>query len=534
MIFFFSIITTLLPSFVLASNNESNYFAAIIFILFVVVTLLITYFASKKTDVKENYYAAGGKISGFQNGLAIAGDYMSAASFLGISGLVFYSGFDGLIYSIGFLVGWPIILFLISERLKNLGKFTFADITSIRLEQSKIRMLSATGTLVTITLYLIAQMVGAGSLIQILFGLPYEVAVCIVGILMIIYVSFGGMIATTWVQIIKAFLLIFGASILAFLVFKEFAFNLSSLLEQAVKVHESKMEILFPGKLIDDPISAVSLGIALILGTAGLPHILMRFFTVPDAKSARISALYATTFIGYFYILTFVIGFGAIVFLSDNSIYLNESGKLIGSNNMAAIHLSHSIGGDVFLGFISAVAFATILAVVSGLTLAGASAIGRDLFVYVIKKGNADEKTELKVSKVSSVLIGIIAIVLGIFFEGQNVAFMVGLAFAVAASTNFPILFLTIIWKNLTTKGAYYGGMIGLFTTIALVILGPTIWVEVFGFKEAIFPYKYPAIFTVSISFLAIFVISIMDKTTKKTENHKKFEKLTRKAYLGE
>ena len=533
MFFLISIIITILPSFTFASNNESSYFAAIIFILFVVVTLLITYFASKKTDVKENYYAAGGKISGLQNGLAIAGDYMSAASFLGISGLVFYSGFDGLIYSIGFLVGWPIILFLISERLKNLGKFTFADITSIRLEQSKIRMLSAVGTLVTITLYLIAQMVGAGSLIQILFGLPYEIAVWIVGILMIIYVSFGGMIATTWVQIIKAILLIFGASILAFLVFKEFSFSLSNLLEQAVKVHPSKMEILFPGKLIDDPISAISLGIALILGTAGLPHILMRFFTVPNAKSARISALYATTFIGYFYILTFVIGFGAIVFLSDNSLYLDDNGGLIGSNNMAAIHLSHSIGGDIFLGFISAVAFATILAVVSGLTLAGASAIGRDLFVYVIKNGKADDKTELKVSKGSSIFIGIIAIILGIFFEGQNVAFMVGLAFAVAASTNFPILFLTIIWKNLTTKGAYYGGMIGLLTTITLVILGPTIWVEVFGFKEAIFPYKYPAIFTVSISFLAIFLISIMDKTTNKTENHKKFEKLTRKAYLG-
>tara|TARA_B100000242_G_scaffold48808_1_gene29107 strand:+ start:511 stop:2115 length:1605 start_codon:yes stop_codon:yes gene_type:complete len=532
--FFLSIIITILPSFALASNKESSYFAAIIFILFVVVTLLITYFASKKTDIKENYYAAGGKISGFQNGLAIAGDYMSAASFLGISGLVFYSGFDGLIYSIGFLVGWPIILFLISERLKNLGKFTFADITSIRLEQSKIRILSAVGTLVTITLYLIAQMVGAGSLIQILFGLPYEIAVWIVGVLMIIYVSFGGMIATTWVQIIKAFLLIFGASILAFLVFKEFSFSLSNLLEQAVNVHPSKMEILFPGKLIDNPISAISLGIALILGTAGLPHILMRFFTVPNAKSARISALYATTFIGYFYILTFVIGFGAIVFLSENSLYLNENGNLIGSNNMAAIHLSHSIGGDVFLGFISAVAFATILAVVSGLTLAGASAIGRDLFVYVIKKGDANEKSEIKVSKVSSVFIGIIAIILGIFFEGQNVAFMVGLAFAVAASTNFPILLLTIIWKNLTTKGAYYGGMIGLLTTILLVILGPTIWVEVFGFKEAIFPYKYPAIFTVTISFLAIFIISKMDKTTNKTDNLEKFEKLTRKAYLGE
>ncbi len=524
---------SLFPFPVFSSTGQSNYFAAIIFLIFVIITLLITYFASKKTNVKENYYAAGGKISGFQNGLAIAGDYMSAASFLGISGLVFYSGFDGLIYSIGFLVGWPIILFLISERLKNLGKFTFADITSIRLEQSKIRILSSIGTLVTITLYLIAQMVGAGSLIQILFGLNYEIAVWIVGLLMIIYVSFGGMIATTWVQIIKAFLLIFGASVLAFLVFKEFSFSLSNLLYEAVSVHESKMEILFPGKLISDPISAISLGIALILGTAGLPHILMRFFTVPDAKSARISALYATTFIGYFYILTFVIGFGAIVFLSQNPLYLDDTGKLLGSNNMAAIHLSHSIGGEIFLGFISAVAFATILAVVSGLTLAGASAIGRDLFVYVIKKGKANEKEELKVSKFSSVFIGLLAIFLGIFFEGQNVAFMVGLAFAVAASTNFPILFLTISWKNLTTNGAYYGGLIGLVATITLVVLGPTIWVEVFGFQNAIFPYKYPAIFTVSISFIAIFVISISDKKTNKFENLEKFNKLTRKAYLG-
>ncbi len=534
MIFFFAIFLIFSPSFAFASNNKSSYIAAIIFIIFVFITLLITYYASKKTNVKENYYAAGGKISGFQNGLAIAGDYMSAASFLGISGLVFFSGFDGLIYSIGFLVGWPIILFLISERLKNLGKFTFADITSIRLEQTKIRLLSSIGTLVTITLYLIAQMVGAGSLIQVLFGLPYETAVWIVGILMIIYVSFGGMIATTWVQIIKAFLLIFGASVLAFLVFKEFSFSLSNLLKEAVFVHESKMEILFPGKLISDPISAISLGIALILGTAGLPHILMRFFTVPDAKSARISALYATTFIGYFYILTFVIGFGAIVFLSNNPLYLNEAGKLLGSNNMAAIHLSHSIGGDFFLGFISAVAFATILAVVSGLTLAGASAIGRDLFVYVIKKGTANEATELKVSKISSVFIGFLAIFLGIFFEGQNVAFMVGLAFAVAASTNFPILLLTITWKNLTTRGAFYGGTIGLITTIALVILGPTIWVEVLGFEKAIFPYKYPAIFTVSISFFSIFIISIIDKKTNKIENIEKFNKLTRKAYLGD
>ena len=454
------------PFSTIASDSSSKGFAALIFGIFVFITLLITYFASKKNFNKSNYYAAGGKISGLQNGLAIAGDYMSAASFLGISGLVFFSGFDGLIYSIGFLVGWPIILFLIAEKLKNLGKYTFADVTSTRLIQSRIRILSASGTLVTVIFYLIAQMVGAGSLIQILFGLPYYYAIWIVGLLMIIYVSFGGMIATTWVQIIKAILLILGATALAVMVLNNYSFSIGKLLEEASNVHPEKKSILYPGKLITDPISAISLGVALIFGTAGLPHILMRFFTVPDAKSSRISAFYATTFIGYFYILTFVIGFGAIIFLTNNYNYMDPDNNLIGSNNMAAIHLSHALGGDIFLGFISAVAFATILAVVSGLTLAGASAIGRDLYVYVIKKGKSDEKKEIFVSKISSVFLGIIAIILGIIFQGQNVAFMVGLAFAVAASTNFPILFLTISWKNLTTNGAMYGGFIGLFSAL--------------------------------------------------------------------
>ena len=512
---------------------ESNFVASIIFFLFVFVTLAITYFASKKSNTKENYYAAGEKISGFQNGLAIAGDYMSAASFLGISGLVFLSGFDGLIYSIGFLVGWPIILFLVAEKLKNLGKFTFADVTTIRLKQSKIRILSSISTLITVLFYLIAQMVGAGSLIQILFDLPYNFAIWIVGILMIIYVSFGGMIATTWVQIIKAFLLIFGATILSFLVLKEFSFSLTSLLDAAVEAHKSGIDILKPGKLVADPISAISLGIALILGTAGLPHILMRFFTVPDAKSARLSAFYATSFIGYFYLLTFIIGFGAIVYLSKNSSYINAEGMLIGSNNMAAIHLSHAIGGDIFLGFISAVAFATILAVVAGLTLAGASAVGRDLYVYVLNNEKTDEKRELFVSKISSVLIGIVAIFLGIAFEGQNVAFMVGLAFAIAASTNFPVLFLSINWKNLTTNGAFYGGMIGLLITVCLVVLGPTIWVDIFKFEKPIFPYKYPALFSVSLSFLAIFIISKLDINSRSYRDNEKFMKMIKKAYLG-
>ena len=517
------------PFSTMASDSISKNFAALVFGIFVLITLLITYFASKKNFNKSNYYAAGGKISGLQNGLAIAGDYMSAASFLGISGLVFFSGFDGLIYSIGFLVGWPIILFLIAEKLKNLGKYTFADVTSTRLTQSRIRILSASGTLVTVIFYLIAQMVGAGSLIQILFGLPYYYAIWIVGLLMIIYVSFGGMIATTWVQIIKAILLIFGATALAVMVLNDYSFSISKLLDEASNVHPEKKLILYPGKLITDPISAISLGVALIFGTAGLPHILMRFFTVPDAKSSRISAFYATTFIGYFYILTFVIGFGAIIFLTNNYSYMDSNNNLIGSNNMAAIHLSHALGGDIFLGFISAVAFATILAVVSGLTLAGASAIGRDLYVYVIKKGKTNEKKEILVSKISSVFIGIIAIILGIIFQGQNVAFMVGLAFAVAASTNFPILFLTISWKNLTTNGAMYGGFIGLFSALILVFLGPTVWVETLGFEDAVFPYKYPGLFSMSISFLSIITISLIDR---KNKDEKKFQELTKKSYL--
>tara|TARA_B100000989_G_C19519998_1_gene463681 strand:+ start:1043 stop:2584 length:1542 start_codon:yes stop_codon:yes gene_type:complete len=511
----------------------SDFYASIVFLLFVFVTLVITFFASKKVKNKDSFYAAGGKISGFQNGLAIAGDYMSAASFLGISGLVFYSGFDGLIYSIGFLVGWPLILFILAEKLKNLGKYTFADATSIRLEPKKTRIIAVFGTLTTILLYLIAQMVGAGGLIQTLFGLPYSYAVWIVGILMILYVSFGGMIATTWVQIIKAILLLLGASILAFFILKNYEFSLNNIFSKASEVHSSGTNILFPGQLISDPISAISLGIALILGTAGLPHILMRFFTVPDAKSARISAAYATGFIGYFYILTFIIGFGAIILLTGNENYIDNSGNLIGSNNMAAIHLSHAIGGDIFLGFISAVAFATILAVVSGLTLAGASAIGHDLYVYVLNNGKVKEEKEILVSKVSTIILGIFAILLGISFEGQNVAFMVGLAFAIAASVNFPILILTITWEGLTTRGAFIGGFTGLLVAVLLVILGPIVWVDILKNEEAIFPYKYPALFSVSIAFFFIILISKFDKSEKLSKRKNLFEKQFIKSHLN-
>jgi cation/acetate symporter len=405
-----------------------NVAAIVMFVLFVGATLCITYWASKRNKSAADYYAAGGKITGFQNGLAIAGDYMSAASFLGISALVFTSGYDGLIYSIGFLVGWPIILFLIAERLRNLGKYTFADVASYRLKQKEIRTLSACGSLVVVAFYLIAQMVGAGKLIQLLFGLDYAVAVVLVGILMCLYVLFGGMLATTWVQIIKAVLLLSGASFMALMVMKHVNFDFNALFSEAIKVHAKGEAIMRPGGLVKDPISAFSLGLALMFGTAGLPHILMRFFTVSDAKEARKSVLYATGFIGYFYILTFIIGFGAILLVSTNPAFKDAAGALLGGNNMAAVHLADAVGGSIFLGFISAVAFATILAVVAGLTLAGASAVSHDLYASVIKKGKTNDKDEIRVSKITTVCLGVLAIGLGIAFESQNIAFMVGLA----------------------------------------------------------------------------------------------------------
>ncbi|MBD3791900.1 MAG: cation acetate symporter [Campylobacterales bacterium] len=507
-----------------------NVSAIIMFLLFVGGTLGITYWAAKRIKTAKDFYTAGGGITGFQNGMAIAGDYMSAASFLGISGLVYLAGFDGLIYSIGFLVGWPIILFLVSERLRNLGKYTFADVAAYRLKQTPIRTLAAFGSIATVILYLIAQMVGSGKLIQLLFGLPYEYAVVLVGALMILYVTFGGMLATTWVQIIKAILLLSGATFMAIAVLSHFGFSPEALFAKAVEVHEKGEAIMAPGGLVSDPISAISLGIALMFGTAGLPHILMRFFTVADAKEARKSVFFATGFIGYFYILTFIIGFGAIVMVLNNPQYLDlakqaiEGGSpIIGGKNMAAIHLSHAVGGNFFLGFISAVAFATILAVVSGLTLAGASAISHDLYANVFNK-EATEAQEMRISKIATIVLGIVAIILGIAFEKQNIAFVVGLAFAIAASANFPVLFLSMFWKKLTTRGATIGGSLGLATAVVLVVLGPIVWVDILGNAEAVFPYKYPALFSVTVAFVAIWFFSVTDKSQTAKEEIEAFE----------
>ena len=513
--------------------SEINITAVVMFIIFISITLGITYWAAKKTRSASDFYTAGGNISGLQNGLAIAGDYMSAASFLGISGLVFASGFDGLIYSIGFLVGWPVILFLLAERLRNLGKYTFADAVSFRLQAVPIRSLAACGTLAVVILYLIAQMVGAGKLIQILFGLPYSVAVFIVGLLMICYVTFGGMLATTWVQTIKAILLLFGATFLALAVLNQFEFSFNALFTEAISSHRLGEAIMSPGGLISDPVSAISLGLALMFGTAGLPHILMRFFTVKDAKQARSSVFFATSFIGYFYILTFVIGFGAIVMLTNNPSFLDGAGNILGGNNMAAVHLSKAVGGDVFLGFISAVAFATILAVVSGLTLAGASAISHDLYASLFCHGKAQEKREVMVSRISTIMLGVVAILLGITFEKQNVAYMVGLAFAIAASVNFPILFFSMYWSRLTTRGAFIGGAAGLLTAILCVLFGPIVWVDILGNSKAIFPYKYPALFSMSIAFISIIIISYLDKSPQAKEEMAAFDDQFVRAQTG-
>ncbi len=529
------LITTIFSMSLFANEGGAglNTPAIVMFFIFVGATLGVTYWAAKKTKSASDFYTAGGGISGFQNGLAIAGDYMSAASFLGITGLVYFQGYDGLIYAVGFLVGWPVILFLMAEKLKNLGKFTFIDIAAYRLGQKEIRTLASFGSLSVVTLYLIAQMVGSGKLIQILFGLPYTWAVVLVGVMMIIYVTFGGMLATTWVQIIKAVLLLSGVTFMGFMVLSHFGFSFEELSAQAVANHEKGQAIMEPGGLVTDPISAISLGLALMLGTAGLPHVLMRFFTVGNATEARKSVVYATGFIGYFYLIIAIIGLGAIVFLNspEGAIYF-ENGKLLGGNNMAAIHLSHVVGGDIFLGFISAVAFATILAVVAGLTLAGASSISHDLYACVINT-NATEEDEIKISKISVIVIGIIGVILGITFEDQNIAFMVGLAFAIAASANFPILFLSIYWSKLTTRGAFIGGFIGLFTAVLLFILGPTVWVDILGNAQAIFPYKYPALFSVTVAFISIWFFSITDNSQRAKDEAIAFQAQNIRAETG-
>ncbi|HEY2136693.1 MAG TPA: cation acetate symporter [Xanthobacteraceae bacterium] len=502
-------------------KQPTNWTAIGMFATFVLITLGITKWAAARTKSAADFYTAGGGITGFQNGLAIAGDYMSAASFLGISGLVFSSGFDGLIFSIGWLVGWPVITFLMAERLRNLGKFTFADVAGYRFGQTPIRIFAAAGSLVVVAFYMIAQMVGAGQLIKLLFGMDYLYAEILVGTIMMMYVLFGGMTATTWVQIIKACMLLGGATFMALAVMWQFGFSPEAMFTKAVEVHSKKDAIMAPGALIKDPISAISVGMALMFGTAGLPHILMRFFTVPNAKEARKSVGWATTWIGYFYILTFIIGFGAITNLIPNPASYFVGGDvskgLVGGGNMAAVHLAGAVGGNWFLGFISAVAFATILAVVAGLTLSGASAVSHDLYASVWRHGRVDQAQELRVSKITTVFLGIVAVVLGIAFEKENVAYMVMLAFVIAASANFPVLFMSVLWKDCTTRGAVVGGFVGLTVAVLTTIGSASVWEAVMNYPKgsAWFPYNSGAIFSIPAAFLTIWLVSITDRSTR-------------------
>lgn len=513
-----------------------NVSAIMMFMVFVLATLGITYWASKRTKTTADFYTAGGGITGFQNGLAIAGDYMSAATLLGLTSMVYFTGYDGFIYAVCFFIGWPIILFLMAERLRNLGKFTFADIASYRLDQNRIRTFAAFGSLTVVCFYLIVQMVGAGQLIQLLFGLEYNMAVVVVGVLMMIYVTFGGMTATTWVQIIKACLLLGGGIILALLTMSQFGWSFESLFTKAVESHKLGIKMMAPNKLMSNPISALSLSLGLLFGTAGLPHIMMRFFTVPNAKEARKSVFYATGFIGFFFLVTMVLGAAAISIVGTNPAFF-EGGqvgtKLIGGNNMPVMHLAKAVGGDIFLGFLSAVAFATILAVVSGLALAGASAISHDLYARVIKKGTASSEQELRVTKMASVVLGILAILLGIAFKDQNVLFLVALAFGVASSVNFPVLILSMYWKGLTTRGALWGGISGLVSAVGLVILSPTVWVKILGNKEAIFPYDHPAIVSMSLAFFVTWILSVTDKSARAAKEAEAYDEQFIRAQTG-
>jgi len=503
------------------------------FLVFVAVTLGISYWASRRTRSSSDFYTAGGGISGLQNGTAIAGDFMSAASFLGITGLVFLGGLDGLVLGLGAFSAWPLMLFLLARRVRNLGSFTFVDVISQRLERNPIRVVTVTSTVVVVILYLIAQMVGAGKLIELLFGLPYQVAVILVSALVLAYVTFGGMLATTWVQIIKAVLLLTGATVTAFLVLQAAGFSIDTLLEGAARNHPRGEIILRPGALFSDPVQIATILVSMMFGTLGLPHILMRLFTVPDMREAQKSVFYASLLMGYFYLVIILLGFGTVYLLYGHPEYFGADGRLTGGNNMAAIHLAQAVGGDLLTGFMSAVSFATILAVVAGLTVSGAAAIAHDIYAEVICKGRPDAGRELTLTRVTTVVIGVLAVVLGILFENENVAFIATMPMVVAATVNFPILFLSLFWPGLTTRGAIAGALVGLISSVSLIVVGPQVWVSVLGFERPLFPYDYPALFTLPLALAVTWLFSVRDRSARASLDRRNYHDLLLRSEYG-
>lgn len=491
-------------------------FGVILFLLIVGITIYITYWASQRNKSAADFYAAGRSLSGWQNGVAIAGDYLSAASFLGIAGLIALNGYDGFMYSVGWLVGYLIVLYVVAEPLRNSGKYTIADVLAYRLKQKPVRTMAAVNTLVISTFYMIAQMVGAGAIIHLLVGIPYELSVLIIGVLMIVYVVFGGMLATTWVQIVKAVLLMFATVLISLLVLMSFGFNISALFGEVVA--KQGVEFLQPGMLYKNPIDLVSLSFALVLGTAGLPHILIRFYTVPTAMEARKSVIWAMVIIGIFYIMTTFLGFGAALFVGRDAILAADAG-----GNMAAPLLAQTlgggpgtVGGDLFMAAIAAVSFATIVAVVAGLTITASSAFAHDIYTNVIKKGKASEKTQFRVARYTAFVIGAISIVIGILGKGQNVAYLVALAFAVAASANLPVIIFSVYWRRFNTTGAVAGMLVGLVSAVTLVVLGPSVLGE-----SAIFPLANPGIVSIPLGFLSSIVFCLLSRPETADEKYK-------------
>lgn len=497
------------------TGGGANLTAIAVFVGFVSLSLLITWWAARRTRSTDEFYTAGSKITGFQNGLALAGDFMSAATFLGLTGLVFIGGSDAAIFTLGVTVSWAFLLFIFADRMRNLGRYTFADIVAYRLQPERLRVLAAAGTLTVAIPYLIAQMVGAGSLIETLFDIPYFGAVMIVGTLMTVYVAFGGMLATTWVQVTKAVLLLAGGTLLLLLALSHFGFSLDTLFSRAASLHPRGAGIFRPGGLYDDPISVVSLALAFICGTAGLPHVLMRFFTVPDAREARRSIGYAVLIIGFFQFAIVLIGFAAIALLIQDGQFVDGSGRISGGANMVSVYLSRVVGGEIFFGLIAAVAFATILAVVAGILLSASAAVAHDFYTQVIRKGNISDAEEVRVSRWATVAIGATAIGLSMFFRNMNVGILSTVALAIAASVNFPAIFLSLFWSGLTTRGAVAGGVTGLVTVIVLTILSPVIWINVLGNTNAIFPYAYPTLFSVAAAFGVTILVSTLDRSER-------------------
>ncbi|WP_342429982.1 sodium/solute symporter [Neobacillus sp. FSL H8-0543] len=500
----------------------------ILFLIIVILTLVITFFAAKQTKSTGDFYTAGGGLTGWQNGLAIAGDYLSAASFLGIAGMIALKGFDGFFYSIGFLIAYLVVLFLVAEPLRNLGRYTLADMINSRFDAKKVRGAAALSTITIVLFYMIAQLVGAGALIQLLFEIPYWIAVLIVGVMMTIYVLFGGMIATSWVQITKAVLLMAGMVVISFLVLVKFNFNIGAMFTEVKTATSHGADYLNPGIKYTNPLGTLSLMLALVLGTAGLPHILMRFFTVKDAKTARSSVITATWTIGIFYILTLFLGFGAAIYVGESEILAANAG-----GNMAAPLLAKAIGGNILFAFISAVAFATILAVVAGLVLSGASAFAHDIYGQIIKKGEVTEKQQMLAARYAALGVSVLSILLSLGAQYLNVAFLVSLAFCIAASANLPVILYTVYWKRFNTSGAIWAVLSGLISALVLVSISPSVFSPVEGVAlfvgNPIFPLDNPALVSVPLGFLGGYLGTIFSKEN----DYKRYAEVSVRAHTG-